>query len=289
MTLDGGARRFALETVVRQGLAIAWHHLFRFVAIVVAVAIPLGLLTALARLLLASGVRPTATGNAIDFSSNASAVAFVAVASILAMLTYLLTQAAIVVATLQVLRGPGVGIVAALRQALTAAPRLLAAGLLLYVGGGFAAGIIGFLVVQLFGGAPGGNLATPAKSALAVFSLVVMALAFTIMTLTWVFVPAIVIERAGPIAAFKRSLELTKGRRWPVLGIILMLLLANVLASVLTRSIMAEAAPTGGAVLNLLAALFFMVLAAVLSAVGYFHLRAEKEGRAIADLARSFD
>jgi len=62
-----------------------------------------------------------------------------------------------------------------------------------------------------------------------------------------------------------------------------------VLTSLLTRSIMAEAAPIGGAVLNVLAALFFMVLAAVLSAVGYVHLRAEKEGRAIADLARSFD
>jgi hypothetical protein len=291
MTLgDGGGRRFALEAVIRQGLAITWHHLFRLVAIVLAVGIPVALLTALARVLLASGVRPTATGSAIDFGSNASAVLFVAVASILALLAYLLTQAAIVFATLQVLRGRSAGIGEALRQALSAVPRLLPAGLMLFVGGGFVAGLIGFVVVQLFGGAPvGGTLAPEARNALGVFSLVVMVLALTIITLAWVFVPAIVIERAGPIACFKRSLALTKGRRWPVLAIILMLTVANVLTSVLTRTIMTEAAPIGGAVLNALAALFFMVLAAVLSAVGYFHLRAEKEGRALDAVVRSFD
>jgi hypothetical protein len=295
MTLGGGVgnsggRRFALETVIRQGLAITWHHLFRFVAIVLAVGIPIALLTALARFLLARGVRPTATGSAIDFGSNASAVLFVAVATLLALLAYLLTQAAIVFATLQVLRGRGAGIGESLRQGLSAMPRLLPAGLLLFVGGGFIAGIIGFFVVQLFGGAPaGGELAPEARNALGVFSLVVLVMALTIITLAWVFVPAIVIERAGPIACFKRSLALTKGRRWPVLGIILILTLANVLTSVLTRSIMAEAAPIGGAVLNVLAALFFMVLAAVLSAVGYFHLRAEKEGRALDAVVRSFD
>jgi ACR3 family arsenite efflux pump ArsB len=118
---------------------------------------------------------------------------------------------------------------------------------------------------------------------------VVIALALTIFTLAWVFVPAIVIERAGPIGGFKRSLALTKGRRWPVLGIILILAIANGLTSVLTWSLMAEAAPIGGAVLNALATLFFVVLAAVLSAVGYFHLRAEKEGRALDAVVRSFD
>jgi hypothetical protein len=227
-------------------------------------------------------------------------VLFVALASVLALLAYLLTQAAIVFATLQVLRGRSAGIGEALRQAVSAVPRLLPAGLLLFVGGGLIAGVVGFFVVQLFGGASlegaaggdgtgGGALAPEARNALGVFSLVVTILALAIITLAWVFVPAIVIERAGPIACFKRSLALTKGRRWSVVAIILMLTLANVLVSVLTRTIMTEAAPIGGAVLNLLAALFFMVLAAVLSAVGYFHLRAEKEGRALDALLRSFD
>jgi hypothetical protein len=299
MALNGGARRFALGTVIRQALAITWHNLFRLVAIVVAVAVPVALLTALARLLLASGVRTTATGNAIDFANSASAVVFVALASVLGMLAYLVTQAALVFATWQVLRGRGVAIGAALRQALAAVPRLLAAGLLLFVGGGLIAGVVGFLVVQLAGGVPlgdgtaaggaGAALAPQARNALAIFSLVVLALALTIFTLTWVFVPALVIDRAGPIACFKRSLALTKGRRWPVLAIILILSVANVLASVLTQSLMASAAPMGGAVLNVLAALFFMVLAAVLSAVGYVHLRAEKEGRAIDAVVRTFD
>jgi hypothetical protein len=300
MTLKSGTRRFALEAVIRQGLAITWHHLLRFLAIAVVVAISIGLLIALARLLLASGVRVTSTGNAIDFGSNASAVLFVMTANVLAMVGYLLTQGAIVFATLEVLRGRGARIGEALRQGLSALPRLLAAGLMLFVGDGVIAGLIGFFVVQLFGGVPvdggtiggetgSGALAPEARNALAIFSLVVIVLALTIFTLAWVFVPAIVIERAGPIACFKRSLALTKGRRWPVLGIILILGIANVLTSVLTWSVMAAAAPIGGAVLNVLATLFFMVLSAVLSTVGYLHLRAEKEGRAIEDVVRKFD
>jgi len=179
---SGGARRFAIETVIRQGLAITWHHLFRLVAIAVAVAIPIALLTALAQVVLSSGVRATPTGSAIDFSSNASAVLFLVVAVVLGLLTYLLTQAAVVFAALQVLRGGPVAIGAALGRALSALPRLLAAGLLLYVGGGVFIGVIGFLLVQLFGGASaGGELAPPAKSALAVFSLVVMVLAFWLL------------------------------------------------------------------------------------------------------------
>jgi Membrane domain of glycerophosphoryl diester phosphodiesterase len=37
----------------------------------------------------------------------------------------------------------------------------------------------------------------------------------------WVYIPAIVIESQGIIAAFGRSRELTRGRRWHILGLIL--------------------------------------------------------------------
>jgi hypothetical protein len=288
MVSDGGARRFAIGAVIRSGLAITWHNLFRFAGIVFAVGIPVLVLTVLARMLLSTGTRTTGTGSAIDFANNGAAILFLVVASLLAMLAYLLTQAAIVTGTLQVLRGRGAGIGACLSQALSALPRLFPAGMMLFMGGGALAGIFGFFIVQIFGGAPAGAPVQDAKPALAVFSLVMMVIVFTIITLVWVFVPAIVVERAGPIACFKRSLALTKGHRWPIAGIVLMLSVANLLVSALTRGVMANGAPLGGLALNVIAALFFMVLAAVLSAVGYSQLRAEKEGIAPEDL-RAFD
>jgi hypothetical protein len=292
MVSDGNARRFVAAAVVRSALAITWHNLFRFLGIVVAVAIPVALLTALARLVLLSGVTPGPNGT-IDVGSNGAVVVFLVVAALLTLLAFLLTQAAITAATLQALRGGTVGIGASLSRALAALPRLIPAGMLLFLGGGALAGIIGYFIVRIFGGAtPGAAMdagaAQDARTALGLFSLAVIVVAFTILTLVWVFVPAIMAERAGPIASFKRSFALTKGNRWRIAGIVVLLSMANLLASVLTRFLMANGAPLGGFALSIIAGLFFLVLGAVLSAVGYAHLRAEKEGITAADL-RAFD
>jgi len=210
-------------------------------------------------------------------------VLFLVVAAVLTLLTFLLTQAAIVTGTLQVLRGGQVGIGACLNQALAALPRLFPAGLLLFIGGGMLAGIIGYFIVRLSGGAPGAGVdaaAQNAGAAIGLFSLAVIVVAFTILTLFWVFVPALIAERVGPIQSFKRSLALTKGSRWRIAGIVVLLSMTNLLASVVTRFLMANGAPLGGFALSVVAGLFFLVLGAVLSAVGYAHLRAEKEGSA---------
>jgi hypothetical protein len=289
MISDGGARRFAAGAVVRSGLGITWHNLFRFLGIVVAVAIPVAILTALARLLLLSGVTPGPNG-AIDVNSSGGAVLFLVVAGLLTLLTFLMTQAAIATGTLQVLRGGRVEIRACLSAALAALPRLIPAGLLLFVGGGALAGIFGYAIVRIFGSAaPGADMgaaAEAARTALGLFSLAVIAVAFTVLTLFWVFVPAIMAERAGPIQSFRRSLALTKGHRWRIAGIVVLLSMTNLLASLVTRFLMANGAPLGGFALSVIAGLFFLVLGAALSAVGSAHLRAEKEGAAD---ARVFD
>jgi hypothetical protein len=150
---------------------------------------------------------------------------------------------------------------------------------------GIAAAIIGTVVRGMSADGPTGVSA----AGITVGSLLVMAIALTIVVLVWVFVPASVVERAGPIACFRRSLALTKGRRWPIFGIVLILLIANVAASAITKLLILNGAPLGGAVLNILVALFFMALSAVLSAVGYFYLRAEKEGVAVEDVVKVFD
>jgi hypothetical protein len=296
MTFEGGSgdrspgRGFAIGTVIRRSVAITYHNLFRFPAIILAIALPVLLLTVVARMLLATNVRNTGTGSAIDFSNGGSAILFLAIAGVLAMLSYLMIQAAIVVGALLTLGGRTAAIGTCLSRALAALPRLFLAGLLLFVGGGIVAGIVGFLVVQLFGGiGPDGKVAGDAATAFAVSSLVIMAIAIAVLTLVWVFVPVIVVERLGPVASFQRSLALTKGRRRPILGIVLIISFANVLVSWLTRMLMENGAPWGGAALNVLAALFFMALAAVLSAVGYLDLRAEKEGATADGVVRALD
>jgi hypothetical protein len=293
MTFEGGSgdrgagRRFAAGTVIRTGLAITWHNLFRFAGIILAVSIPTLLLVAIAQMLLASGVRATGTGSAIDFSNSGSAVLFLAVAVVLAMLSYLMIQAALVAGALLTLGGRAAAIGICLNRAWAALPRLFLAGLLLFAGGGIVAGIVGFVAVLLFGGIgaggiqAGGKIPGDAGTAFAVSSLAVMAIAVAAVTLLWVFVPALVVERLGPVASFRRSLMLTQGRRRPILGIVLLLLLVNVVVSTVTRALMENGAPWGGAALNVFAALFLMALAAVLSAVGYADLRAEKEGDGI--------
>jgi hypothetical protein len=109
-----------------------------------------------------------------------------------------------------------------------------------------------------------------------------------VVILFWVFIPAIVVERAGVIDCFKRSLALTKGRRWAILGVLAVVFVANLAVSLLIK-LLVNIAPMASVLLDVLAMLFFMALSAVLAAVGYTFLRAEKEGVAIDDVVTVFD
>ena len=112
----------------------------------------------------------------------------------------------------------------------------------------------------------------------------------------WVYIPAVVVESKGIIEAFGRSRELTRGRRWHILGLIVViaiLLIAVSFVVVLVVGISAASSPDGvgfgaiiiGYVLNALVTAFN----AVLVAVSYYYLRAEKEGVDANEIARIFD
>jgi hypothetical protein len=108
------------------------------------------------------------------------------------------------------------------------------------------------------------------------------------VTLIWVFVPAIVVERAGALECFGRSMELTKGHRWGIFGILVLITVANWLISLASQAL-TQVAPVAGSVIDVASGLFFMALGPVLAAVGYYYLRAEKEGVAIDDVVSVFD
>ncbi len=106
----------------------------------------------------------------------------------------------------------------------------------------------------------------------------------------WVYVPAIIVEKKGVGAAFTRSRELTKGRRWSIFGLLIVVGVAAFLVSWLTAFIFVlivghSGADYAGDVARILIGAF----SAVLVAVGYYYLRADKEGVAIGDIAKVFD
>lgn len=109
-----------------------------------------------------------------------------------------------------------------------------------------------------------------------------------LMCMYWVAVPCAVIEKAGVGSALSRSATLTKGRRWAILGIVIIPgLIVGAVGFIGIR--MFGDSPSS---------LFFFVSAmtvliapwqSVCQAVGYHDLRAEKEGINVEQLAAVFD
>ncbi len=114
----------------------------------------------------------------------------------------------------------------------------------------------------------------------------------------FVTIPACVIERLGPVQALKRSRELTKGYRWPLLGFYLILVLINVPFALLAEFGMETVNATLGmeylAELGLgagqiLLNVFYAMFGGVATAVAYMRLRELKGGPDPEQLATIFD
>jgi hypothetical protein len=111
-----------------------------------------------------------------------------------------------------------------------------------------------------------------------------------IMVALWVYMPAIVVEKQGVGGAFNRSRELTKGRRWAIFGLLIVVGVMYWIASWIIGFVFGlilgfDGVFWAGQVVRVLLSMF----AAALAAVGYYYLRADKEGIAIHDLAAVFD
>jgi hypothetical protein len=109
-----------------------------------------------------------------------------------------------------------------------------------------------------------------------------------------VVIPAAVVERAGIMGSFKRSWDLTKGFRWPVFGILLVLLVILILLGLVVGTVGGILAFTMGsfmilAVVNYIVSALSGALMSVAIAVTYHDLRVAKEGVSTAQLAAVFD
>jgi hypothetical protein len=109
-------------------------------------------------------------------------------------------------------------------------------------------------------------------------------------TMWFVAVAACVVERRGPFAAMGRSKQLTKGHRWRIFGLILLLVLVSIIASVLIELVLR---PAGGTILTFIVTVVWTAIwgayYAVSVAVSYHDLRVAKEGVDIEQIVAVFD
>jgi len=112
----------------------------------------------------------------------------------------------------------------------------------------------------------------------------------------WVTVPAIAVERPGVFAAIGRSWSLSRGHGWRMFGILLVMWVASIAASMVVGIVIVVLGVFGGMTgmligqgLNILASMIVNALFAIAAAVAYVELRRAKEGFGIEDIAAVFD
>lgn len=288
MTQDGfGAAppHFSIGGAVAAGLALLRRNFWTFFAIAFVVGIPLLILS----LLLALGLAQVYAPQAGASPGEGGRLLLSMLIAFIALLTLFVIQSAVSYGALQDLRGQRPAVGRCISRGLAALPRVFGATLLVFLLM-FVLAFLGVLALSLLGAAI--SVATGAEilqlvPAIAVLGMI--ALALYCFVGWWVLVPVLVFENAKVFGAFRRSRQLTKGHRWRILAIILLVFLGNALCSLVVGAIGQLGAVATAALLNVAVALAFSALSSVLVAVGYAALRGEKEGFGADDLARIFD
>ena len=192
---------------------------------------------------------------------------------VVTLLCYSLIVAALVYGTIQRLRGGRVGIGECLGRGFSVVGPVFGVALLLTI-------------------------------ALGVGALLVLVGFFVFLTMFWVAIPVAVVERPGVLASMKRSLYLTKGNRWRIFGLVLLVGIAQTGIGLGALLVLGGAVAVGGAALGgaglvgsavifligtILLNAFFAIMYAVLIAITYFDLRNIKEGAGLEEIAAVFD
>lgn len=125
-------------------------------------------------------------------------------------------------------------------------------------------------------------------------SLAIVIPGLMIYTVLWIVVPVTVVERPGIVASLRRSGDLTKGYRWQIFGLILILGVADGGIVGMIEGLIAPSEATVASLLpyfliSLAATSALTAFEAVVTTVTYYRLRTLKEGSAIFETARIFD
>ena len=198
--------------------------------------------------------------------SSSAGVAQSIIAFIISVILYFVGQAVILYAAFQAMRGRDVIIGDAIGRAFSRFLSLL--GISILVGLGVA---IGFMLLIV----PG-----------------------IILALRWaVAVPACVVENKGPLESMRRSAELTKGHRWKIFGVWVLIAIVAIIILIMVgvfAGLGAVVAQGLGRVL--IAGVISLILTAIVTAYSYvlnamiYHdLRVAKEGVDTEQIAAVFD
>lgn len=225
--------------------------------------IPFGILSALATLppaLLQWYGEPTGVAGEVTFSAVDGWM--LALSVLLSLICYGIATGALVYGTFQDLRGQKASIGACIARAATTLPAIVVAA-------------IGFGLMVAIG------------------SVLLLVPGIILYVVFWLYAPAIIVERASIGASFSRSADLTRGKRWPIFGLLLVIYIIMYIATLAFGLI-------GGVTFALVSPVAFLILLyliqaiataylAVATAVTYYYLRADKEGVDIEDIAKVFD
>jgi MFS family permease len=120
-------------------------------------------------------------------------------------------------------------------------------------------------------------------------SLLLLVPGLILMTMWYVATPVCVVEQTGPLASMGRSSELTKGHRWKIFGMILLVVLGGGIVSAIILALLANV----GSVLEILGSLIWNgvwgAFYAIFVVVTYHDLRVAKEGVDVNQIASVFD
>ncbi len=264
---EPGAPNFRVGTAISKSIKVLSRNIVPFLLLAIILKSPLQLLSILLIFLgIGTSEDSVATGT-VDFAEIGPTVIVMGVViGVGHILLGFLLSATLVYGTIMDLRGGKAGILECISRGF---------GLLLPVIG------VGILVTIVI------LICVP-------FLFIPAVIAFVVL---WVAIPAAVVERPGILASLSRSAELTKGNRWRLFGMILVLVLISFVVALILGAVAAAVGfGLGGEVLewaswiiNTLVEALLAALFAVASAVVYHDLRIAKEGTDVEKIAAVFD
>ncbi|MGO9543572.1 MAG: hypothetical protein ACLPPF_02080 [Rhodomicrobium sp.] len=260
-------REFRLGQAVSRAFDILTRHAVPFSLIGIVAWLPLGIVT-----YFSLGMPPQLRQLRISGTS------------LLVALLQLAAVAVIVYATFQDMRGRQASMGESIARGLRRIFPLIGTGILLMLG--FFLGVLVFIV-------PGTALIQSYQQAGAIVTglgaAVLVVLALILLARWYVFAPVCVVEKKGPLGCLKRSAALTKGNRWKIFAIFVLLTLIGAVANVALKLLLSAVAPVAGIVASGLWQGIWSAFNNVLSVVIYHDLRAGKEGVDIESIASVFD
>jgi hypothetical protein len=122
---------------------------------------------------------------------------------------------------------------------------------------------------------------------LAAFALIFPA--FMVMCMWYVATPACVVERLGPVKSLSRSSDLTRGSRWRIFGMVIVVGIIGAMGTGMVEAIGQGAGPLIGSVAKVIWQALLGAYDAILVVVTYHDLRVAKEGVDTDQIAAVFE